>query len=65
MSNVKYEGTIGGYSFQMTNPKTIEIWVDSSGEFPDNFINVREGSIKNQKDFEKEISFWYLDNVQS
>lgn len=64
MSNINYEGTINGYSFLMNNPKTIEVWVNSGGDFPDFYINVREGSIKNQKDFEKEISFWFMDNVQ-
>lgn len=64
MSKAKYEGTIGGYSFQMTESTTIEVWMDSSGEYPDSYITVKEGSIKNLKDFQQEISYWYMDNVQ-
>lgn len=65
MSKYNYESNIGGYSFQMNTPTSIEVWVDSSGEFPDNYITVKEGSIKSKKDFETEISYWYMTNVQS
>lgn len=63
MSNVKYESTIGGYSFLMNDSKTIEVWLDSSEEFPNSYIQVREGSIKSLKDFQTEISYWYMHNV--
>lgn len=65
MSKAKFESTIGGYSFMMNDSKTIEVWLDSSGEFPDSYIQVREGSISSLKDFQTEISYWYLNNVQS
>lgn len=64
MSKANYECTIGGYSFLMNDPKTIEVWLDNSGEFPDSYITVREGSIKSLKDFQTEVSYWYMDNVK-
>lgn len=63
MSKNTYEREIGGYSFQMTNDSTIEVWLNTSGEFPDHYIYVRPGSIKNIKDFDTEISYWYMNNV--
>ena len=31
--------------------------------YPESFIYVKDGSVKCQKDFDTEISFWYLENV--
>jgi hypothetical protein len=61
--NNKYEGNIGRYSFIMSDDDTIEVWSDDLGK-PDSYIFVKKGSIQNQKDFEKEISFWYMNNTR-
>lgn len=58
--NKRYEGNIGDYSFIMGSDDTIEVWESSMGDQPDSFIFVKPGSIKSQKDFEKEISFWWM-----
>lgn len=63
MSDKKYEGNISGYSFIMQNESTIEVWSDDAGEFPDGFIHVKTGSVKNEKDFHVEIFDWYSKNV--
>lgn len=57
-----YEGNIEGYTFIMKNKREIEVWDDLSKEFPECFIYLREGSITNEKDFHKEISYWWMDN---
>jgi len=58
----KYEGEVGSYSFIMTESNVIEIWGDDNDN-PESFIYVKDGSVKCQKDFDTEISFWYLENV--
>lgn len=60
MSKAIYEGTIGGYSFVMTESTTIEVWDDFGSEYPEAYIYVKPGSIKNEKDFHIEISDWYM-----
>ena len=60
----KYEGMVGSYSFIMTESNEIEVWGDSDNENPETYIFVKDGSITSQKNFETEISFWYLDNVK-
>lgn len=60
--NIIYEGTIGSYSFQLTDENIIEVW-GFDNERPESFIFVKEGSIKSKKDFETEISYWYMQNV--
>ena len=60
MSN-KYEGVVGSYSFMMTEEDVIEVWGEDN-ENPESYIFLKEGSIKTQKDFETEISFWFLKN---
>jgi len=62
MSN-KYEGVVGSYSFMMTEPDVIEVWGEYDNENPEAFIFVQVGNIDSQKDFEKEIAFWYMNNV--
>jgi len=47
----------------MTNEDVIDVWSDVSNERPDSFIFIKEGCIKNQKDFDMEISYWFLKNV--
>ena len=61
---VKYEGTVGSYSFQMADNdnQTIEIWGFDETR-PEAFIYLKEGSVKSQKDFDTEISYWYMQNV--
>lgn len=63
MQSVLYEGEIGTHSFQMLKPDVIEVWTDYDSENPDTYIFVREGSIKSEKDFHSEISYWYMENV--
>lgn len=59
---ILYEATIENYDFIMVNENTIEVWLNSTDEFPFSFINVGSGKIKNEKDFQKEISWWFMDN---
>lgn len=61
--NEKYEGTIGSYSFQMTDDDTIEVWGNDS-EYPESYIFIKEGSIKTKKDFDYEISDFFFKNLQ-
>lgn len=61
--NGKYEGNVGNYSFIMQDDDVIEVWSQSDLDQPETYIFVKEGSIKNQKDFEKEISFWWMENI--
>ena len=60
---VIYEGSIGNYSFQMVDDNMIEVWGTMDNERPESFIYVRDGSIKNKKDFDTEISYWHINNV--
>lgn len=62
MSDIIYEGVIGANSFQMVSGNMIEVWgVDN--ERPESFIYVKDGSIKSEKDFHQEISYWHMENV--
>lgn len=60
---VIYEGTIGSHNFQMVDNQTIEVWTDFDNERPESFIFVKDGSVKNEKAFHQEISYWYMQNV--
>ena len=60
-----YEGNVGSYSFMMTDEKTIEVWSDFSSEYPESFIYLSEGAIKSEKDFQTEISYWYMHNASN
>jgi hypothetical protein len=62
MKEAIYEGVIGSYSFQMVDDNMIEIW-GYDNERPESFIYVKEGSIKTEKDFHAEISYWHINNV--
>lgn len=62
---MKYTGNIEGYTFKMENPDTIEVWEDEANEFPESYIYLREGAVRDEKDFHKEISFWWMDNKVS
>lgn len=58
---VIYEGIIGAYSFLMTDGDVIEIW-GQDNDRPESFIFLREGAIKNEKDFHMEIMSWASNN---
>ena len=62
MSNI-YEGCVGAYTFKMESSTIIEVWTDLTEEYPESYIHVKEGSIKNEKDFHMEISDYYLKNL--
>lgn len=56
-----YEGTVGSYNFQMVDDSIIEVW-GFDNERPESFIYLKEGSIKNEKEFHLEISYWHMNN---
>jgi hypothetical protein len=58
-----YEGNVGNYSFIMNEETVIEVWGDDLDR-PETFIFVEKGSIKTEKDFHSEISYWFLDNMK-
>jgi hypothetical protein len=60
---ILHEGTIGGYSFMMVDKTTIEVWSDTNNELPEAYIYVKEGTVKDKKSFDTEISYWYMRNV--
>lgn len=57
-----YEGNVGNYSFIMNEEDVIEVWGNDL-ERPETYIFVKAGSIKSEKDFHKEISFWFMENM--
>lgn len=60
---MKYEGTIGYYTFIMNEEDCIEIWTDLVSDRPDEYIMIRPpGSVKSKKDFDLEIMDWYSKN---
>ncbi len=61
MSEIKYNGEINNYSFVMKD-NVIEIWSDFESEFPESYIYLKEGAVKNKKDFDIEISSWWIRN---
>ncbi len=62
MSKGKYEAEINNYYFIMNDDDVIEVWSDYDGEHPETYIYVREGSVKNEKDFHFEVSDWFIKN---
>ena len=60
----KYEGNVGNYSFIMSGDDVIEVWDSSNLEQPDTYIFVKPGEIKSKKDFDAEISFWWMANFR-
>ena len=58
-----FEGVVGSYEFQMVDENTIEIWTSDDLEFPFGFIRLEDGEIKTLVDFQKEISYWFLRNM--
>ncbi len=59
----KYEGNVGNYSFIMNEADVIECWADDNNDRPETYIFVSPGSIKSKKDFDAEISFWWMKNI--
>jgi hypothetical protein len=59
----KYEGVVGNYSFIMNDVDVIEVWGNDL-ERPETYIFVNPGTIKFKKDFDAEISFWWMKNCQ-
>ena len=59
----KYEGNVGNYSFIMNEEDLIEVWDSNCLDQPETYIFLKPGAVKNKKDFDAEISFWWLKNV--
>lgn len=59
MNNKQYEADINNYYFLMTDDNTIEVWNDMSDEHPYSYIYLKDGAVKNEKDFHYEIMSWY------
>jgi hypothetical protein len=59
---MKYEGVIGSYSFQMLEEDVIEVW-GYDNDRPESYIYLSGGGVKSQKDFDTEISYWYMQNA--
>lgn len=55
-----YTGTINEYTFKMVSPTIIEVWLNETDDYPFSQIFVTEGSVKNKKDFDYEISDWFF-----
>lgn len=60
---ILYEATIGQYNFVLQDESVIEVWVNTTDEFPFTYIYLKPGSVISEKDFQKEISWWYMDNA--
>ena len=60
MTKKKYEGMIEGYSFVMNDDgDAIEVYSNTESDYPDDYIYIREGSIKDEKTFHYEIMAWF------
>lgn len=58
---MKYKGEISNYTF-ILNEGVIEVWSNIDSEFPESYIYVKDGEIKNKKDFDYEIMLWFSKN---
>jgi hypothetical protein len=38
----------------------IEVWSDMDAEFPESYIYLKEGEIKNERQFHLEIADWWM-----
>ena len=63
MKEMLYEGVVGNYVFQMIERNSIEIWEDTSLEFPESYILLKDGDVKDRKDFDMEVMSWFSKNV--
>jgi len=59
---MKYEGTIDGYSFISTDEDVIEVWENMTEDHPFSYIYLREGGLRDEKDFHYEIMDWVAHN---
>lgn len=57
-----YEAEISGYKFIMNEQTCIEVWANINDEFPFSTIVVKDGEIGSKRDFDFEISDWYMKN---
>lgn len=62
MSDLIYEAEISGFTFQMVSENLIEVWSNIDDEFPFSHIYIN-GDVRNRKDFDYEISDWYIKNA--
>ena len=56
-----YEGGIGGYTFLMKSEDRIEVWRDTTDEFP--FSHIFVSNVRDKKDFDYEVMHWFSKNV--
>jgi hypothetical protein len=59
---MKYIGNINSYTFIMKEEgdDVIEVWSDMDAEFPESYIYLKEGEIKNERQFHLEIADWWM-----
>ena len=58
---MKYVGNINSYTFIMKEgDDVIEVWSDTDAEYPESYIYLKEGEIKNERQFHMEISDWWI-----
>jgi hypothetical protein len=59
---MKYTGNINSYTFIMKEEgdDVIEVWSDMDAEFPESYIYLKEGEIKNERQFHMEIADWWV-----
>jgi hypothetical protein len=59
---MKYTGNINSYTFIMKveGDDVIEVWSDMDAEFPESYIYLKEGEIKNERQFHLEIADWWM-----
>ena len=59
---MKYTGNINSYTFIMKEEgdDVIEVWSDMDAEFPESYIYLKEGEIKNERQFHLEIADWWM-----
>lgn len=56
-----YEATIDKYNFIMVDDNLIEVWLNTDDDYPITFIIVDPTKVRTEKDFQKEISWWFMD----
>lgn len=57
---MKYTGSINNYSFIMKEgDDVIEVWADLETTYPESYIYLKEGEIKNERQFHMEIMAWW------
>jgi len=59
--DTEYEGFIDGFTF-FKRDNVIEVWLDLSDDSPEELIQLKDGEIKNKKDFDQEIAYWFMNH---